>query len=454
MTVNELIDNFNLNHRTHNGKKWIEMNQLTMKLFINDNNKVLNDTLENDNGNTELVKGLRYIHESKIKGIIISLKSHPEHYNARKIFGLSLKFKKQQEIETLAIIYEHYRNEYHMHYQHPQLEFKMDTCIVIELGRSGGLCVEIDEKTHSKYNKTDHEDRQKILESCGYYFVRIKPGYHTDKKLIKYIDDEIGKYKLLYSTKIDIDLLWEELEDNGIDKQFFDVIGQSIVCDKKYCVDFEQVVEFTGYSKKANAKRFLVDNFREEIDYVEIKKSELENHDDIFLQQSEQNQNISVGRHRMYIFLTKFSFYSFLLASRTTTAKEIREHVIDIYSKYHDLLVHHRDYAIKEINNNCEDKTKSLVLYKQRYQEKIKSLRDSSNREINDLKKQVEYLQESLDKKSESILYLKSYVDTYTSTNRQLRDENKIIKTDNSIIRRENTMIKNKQSEIRGYFPI
>ena len=40
-----------------------------------------------------------------------------------------------------------------MHYQHPQLEFKMDTCIVIELGRSGGLCVEIDEKTHSKNNK-------------------------------------------------------------------------------------------------------------------------------------------------------------------------------------------------------------------------------------------------------------------------------------------------------------
>ena len=78
------------------------MNQLTMKLFINHNNKVLNDILENDSENTQLVKRLRYIHESKIKRIIISLKSHPEHYNARKIFGLSLKFKKQQEIANFG----------------------------------------------------------------------------------------------------------------------------------------------------------------------------------------------------------------------------------------------------------------------------------------------------------------------------------------------------------------
>jgi hypothetical protein len=117
-----------------------------------------------------------------------------------------------------------------MNYQHSELEFKMDTNMIIEAERCGGLVIEIDENDPGKYNEADHEDRQNILESCGYYFVRIKPEDYTRKELIKFIDQEINNYQTIYSQNIDPEILWKNLKNKNIDKQFFNVIGKSIVC--------------------------------------------------------------------------------------------------------------------------------------------------------------------------------------------------------------------------------
>ncbi|AEQ60765.1 hypothetical protein [Acanthamoeba polyphaga mimivirus] len=105
-------------------------------------------------------------------------------------------------------------------------------------------------KSHGKYNKRDHEERQRILESSGYSFIRIRPGDLTEEELIKCIDNEINNYQIMYSKEIDIDSLWKKLKESSIDKQFFDAIGKSVVCSKKYCVNFDDVVEFLGYSRK------------------------------------------------------------------------------------------------------------------------------------------------------------------------------------------------------------
>ena len=70
--------------------------------------------------------------------MIKQLKSHPEHHNAHKTLGLIFNFTKNDEVKTLSIIYEHYRHTYNMHYQHPELEFKMDLKMVIEIDQMGG----------------------------------------------------------------------------------------------------------------------------------------------------------------------------------------------------------------------------------------------------------------------------------------------------------------------------
>ncbi|BCS83383.1 hypothetical protein QLL95_gp0740 [Cotonvirus japonicus] len=463
MIIAELIKNFNIRHRIKDKKIWIEINHLSERLFIDDNNKLIKE-ITADGDFTELIKGIRYVHESKIRSIVKTLKNHPEHYNslffcaqknkdAHQILGLKYKFKKQQEIETLALLYKTYRDKYHVHYQHPQLEFKMDTCIIIELNRVGGLCVEIDEKTHGSYHKKDHEHRQKILESCGYYFVRIKPGEYSNDELIEIVETEINNYKLLYSINIDPNILWNQLKDQNIDKKFFDTIGESIVCDKKFCVNFDDVVKFTGFSNTSNAKRHLKDNFREDIDYVMLRKSEIEDREDVLL--IINNQLKKPSNNKIYTYLTKFSFYSFVISSNTSTGKEIRNHVIDIYNKYHDLLISCRDQIINKNNNNHNDNLEALELYKDRQNDKFKQLKEKKNRQIKDLQETKNNYKKLYDKQTTSITHLKSDISDYK---KQIVDyKNNFVKISKlcddllakNLNKRDSQIIKNKIKQIK-----
>lgn len=195
--------------------------------------------------------------------------------------GLQVKFRKIEEIQTLAPIYEHYRGKYNMHYQHPELRYRMDAVIVLEISRSGGLTIEIDEKGHGNYDETSHEKRQKILESCGYRFVRIKPNQYTKKQLINLIDNEIGEYNLLYCNEINVDALWSKLINTDVDKKFFDFIGKSIVSDKKYPVYFDDVTTFLGYSRYNDAIKTLEKKYRSGFDFIELKEAQIKDHKDI-----------------------------------------------------------------------------------------------------------------------------------------------------------------------------
>ncbi|BCS82872.1 hypothetical protein QLL95_gp1251 [Cotonvirus japonicus] len=422
MSIAHLIKQFNLEHKIRGKKIWIDINDMMKQLIIDEDNKILSDLMENDTINVKSFGNKYYLHESKVKSIIKTLKTHPEHYNVHRIFDLNIKFTKQQEIETLAILYEHYRGEYHVHYQHPELEFRMDMCIVLELNQTGGLCIEIDENGHGKYDKKDHEDRQKILESCGYHFVRIKPGQYSDDQLIELVEREIKDYKLLHSVSIDVNILWNELKKNGIDKQFFDMISKSIVCDKKFCVDFDDIVEFIGYARKDVAKKLLIKRFRNEIDYVTIKKQDLEDRDDIYQIYTEKFQN-DKSRNKIYIFLTKYSFYSFILQANTEKAKQIRAFVIEIYNKYHGLLMYFRKQNIKEQDTINTKNKEALELYKERQDKKLKNCRDTKNREIKDLKATNNNFKKMNNEQRETILHLNHNLDSSKITNDKLNKE-------------------------------
>ncbi|BCS82833.1 hypothetical protein QLL95_gp1290 [Cotonvirus japonicus] len=349
MSVITFLTEFKIPHKTIEKQVWFDVYELKKIL-------VTGDKLESYFDEMFLDERIKFLGEKcfanvcEINAIVEQLNCHPEHYNAKTILGLKCRFKKKQEIETLAIIYDHYRNKYNMSYQHPELEFRMDMNMVIEIGREGGLCVEIDENGHNNYDKINHEDRQKILESCGYYFVRIKPGELDKDEIIGFIDKEINNYQIMYSANINPEVLWLEVKDKGIDKKFFDLIGKSIVCNKKFCVDFDDVVRFTEYTRKNNAKRYLLENFRNEIDFVSLKKSEIENRDDVLLLSPEQ-QKTRGGSNRDYIYMTKFAFYSFVLAAGTRKSKEIRMQVLEIYRAHRNIIMGNINKSVISIDN-------------------------------------------------------------------------------------------------------
>lgn len=151
----DLINDFSLEYIKHDGKLWISVSSFCEKVILDSKFNSLVDVHDEDymyNASAE------YVRAKKCFEIAEKLKTHPEHYNVHQRLGLEVKFRKTDEIQTLEIIYDHYRGEYNMHYQHPELRYKMDTVIVMELSRSGGLSIEINEKGHSGYDEYSHEN--------------------------------------------------------------------------------------------------------------------------------------------------------------------------------------------------------------------------------------------------------------------------------------------------------
>ncbi len=392
-----LIKTFELDYQTIKGIRWISLNSLQDKIIINPK---LYDLIDYDDESNVMCKNkIYYVKESHVHNKISELKSHPEHYNVHKILGLNIKFKKQDEIKILAAIYKHYRNDYNMHYQHPALDFQVDTVIkinkdsdnesnnvVIETANTGGIAIEIDEKSHGKYNQQDHEERQRILESSGYFFVRIRPGDLTEEELIKCIDNEINNYQIMYSKEINIDSLWKKLKESSFDKQFFDAIGKSIVCSKKYCVNFDDVVEFIGYSKKSDAVNKLYEYYREGVDFILLSPDELKEHDYEIIAPSSPTFWCRGGHNKKFYFLTKFAMYSFILDCTTRTAKKVKMHVIDIYNKYHELLVFCRQQLIqKNFDMSNPMLLNFIVNVRMKFMMNIKNVNEERSRQLNQI---------------------------------------------------------------------
>ncbi len=253
--LNKLIEKFKLKTITIHEDIWISVPSIYDNIIIMDGKKyqLIDITDEEKIIYIENDEDKFYVSKDTLYDVITKLKIHPEHYNIRKILNMDICFRKKQEIETLALICDYYRGKYKMIYQHPELDFKMDMCLVINPTNVGGLVIEIDEKNHNKYQLQDQEERQIILEGCGYYFVRIIPGQFTNKELIVFIDDEINNYLIVYSKMINAEILWNRFKTTSIDKKLFDFFYNNTVLGKKFCVDFDTVVNINGYIRKSDA---------------------------------------------------------------------------------------------------------------------------------------------------------------------------------------------------------
>ncbi|BCS83608.1 hypothetical protein QLL95_gp0515 [Cotonvirus japonicus] len=332
--MDKLITTFDLDSKLIDHVVWINLDCVETKLVIDNKYKNLIDY--NDKDNIKVISKKYYITEHKLIEYVKQLKSHPEHFNAHKILGIGSKFHKIDIVEIFASLYDYYRHNYVIHYQHPELEFKTNSNIVIEVGITGGLVIEINELDNMPVYNKDKDDRQKILEACGYYFIEIKINEYSTQQLINYIDKEINNYQLIYSSKIDPEVLWKELQDTLINKQLFDFIGRSIVSTKKYCVNFDDVMLLVGYGQKIGAVRKLTNNYRINVDYVDLNYDEMKNNKNIDIQQV--NKPTHGGHNKRCIFLTKFVAYSFIIECQTVRAKEIKTHVINIYNCYRRLI--------------------------------------------------------------------------------------------------------------------
>lgn len=421
--MNKLITKFDLDSIMKKDNNWISIESVQSNIIIDQKKYHLIDC--DDNNHVKYMSGKYRVVDTFLYEIIKKLKYHPEHYNAHKILGFNIKFRKQDEITILSMIYDHYRSNYNMHYQHPALDFKIDTTIdlpnvVIEASNRGGIAIEIDETGHGKYNPRDHEERQKILEASGYYFIRIKPGEYTDEELIEYIDNEINNYQLVYSNEIDVDSLWKQLKTTSIDKQFFDAIGKSIVCTKKFCVDFDDLVSFLGYGNKSNGIVKLKTNYKEDTDYLILTPKELNDYEDDIVYPSKEQIAYNNKYDKVFIFLTKNTMYSFILECQTKKAKMIRKQFIEIYYQYNELLVHCRQQLLQknfEATNNT-----AIELYNKRQDEKHTEYKQRKNREIQSLKKTLDEVRRQSkstsdkvnDYKYESQKYKKLYTEIET----------------------------------------
>jgi prophage antirepressor-like protein len=392
--LKQLIKEFNIQHITKNNTFYLHCLDLKNKLHLNSANELF---LDEDNKYTETKKNAdgeleAYLESDIVIKLLKQSKNHPEHYNAQKILGFDIKYKKQQEIETLAPIYKYFRHEYNIVYQYQFLEFKLDANIMIELNSNGGLVIEIDENNHGNYDKKDNEERQSILESCGFHFIRVIPNMHSSKELINIIENEINEYELLYSIDVDPDKLWIQLQDKSIDKDFFNFIGKSIVCNKRFCVDFNDVFKYLGYTRKDHAKHMLLEKFKNKIDYVVLKHNAIDHHDDVYVvprKKRERNLSTNALNRLEYIFLTKFAFYTFALLSNTRKGKQIRTWIVEVYNKYQEILVSSRQKMIKlkqEQNGKIANE-----LYNKRNDEKLQRYKNNKKKELNNANQALSY---------------------------------------------------------------
>lgn len=153
-------------------------------------------------------------------------------------------------------------------------------------------------------------------------------------------------------------------------------MGKSITSNKKYPVYFDDMTSFLGYTRKSDALRTFEKNYHYHFDYIELKKSQIPEHNEVFYQEpviEGKVENRGKNRKR-HIFLTKLCFYSFAMDSQTVTAKKIRSQMIQVYNTYHDLLVQRMNKLMEKTKTEEENQLEALKLAKERSEENAKKL--------------------------------------------------------------------------------
>ncbi|AHJ40219.2 hypothetical protein, partial [Samba virus] len=188
-------------------------------------------------------------------------------------------------------------------------------------------------------------------------------------------------------------------------------------------------VEFLGYSRKNDAVNKLYEYYREGIDFINLKPSEFEDHEYEIIAADLPAAKGRGGHNKKFYFLTKFAMYSFILDCTTRTAKKVKMHVIDIYNKYHELLVFCRQQLIQK--NFEMSKSNAVELYSKRQDEIHDEYQKRKRREIKVIKSDLIELRRQKDEVIENMKTFKHDVVKYKKLYEDLEQEIKILERKN-----------------------
>jgi len=165
-----------------------------------------------------------------------------------------------------------------------------------------------------------------------------------------------------------INLIKEELneDDNKLFKMSYQLYNISYNKPNEYIINLDDVYNWIGFKYKANAKKLLVSNFKENIDYKMNKE--------VFIQTDE---NLG-GRPTEKILLTIECFKKFCLKSSTSQAGKI----YDYYIKMEKIIF---KYIQDQYNNQCNiilEKNKALEMKDKIIEEKEIEINKIKNKKI------------------------------------------------------------------------
>ncbi|AKI79344.1 hypothetical protein [Acanthamoeba polyphaga mimivirus] len=122
------------------------------------------------------------------------------------------------------------------------------------------------------------------------------------------------------------------------------------------------------------------------IDFINLKPSEFEGHEYEIIAADLPAAKGRGGHNKKFYFLTKFAMYSFILDCTTRTAKKVKMHVIDIYNKYHELLVFCRQQLIqKNFDMSNPMLLNFIVNVRMKFMMNIKNVNEERSRQLNQI---------------------------------------------------------------------
>ena len=208
------------------------------------------------------------------------------------------------------------------------------------------------------------------------------------------IQDNIIIWSTANSSSVDQTLSYNILDDdvlikliketfNNDDMKLFELNFKYYTYNKNnlddFIVDFEEIYEWIGFSRKSHAKRLLESKNSENIPIFEINK------DYIIKSVLPPKGQKHIGRNKSQILLTIECFKMYCLTAATTQSKKIYKYYIKmetIVTKYienkHNEIIDNNKKILEEKNKIIEDKNKVI-------EENIKILELKDN-EINNIK--------------------------------------------------------------------
>jgi hypothetical protein len=276
--MDSIIKEFKLKHSFYNGQIHIDTDDIKYKLHV-----PAELCTEPDTGSTELLK------------ILKTLNTHPEHTNINCI--LNPDFECNNNDYILASIYKVFRHQYNIVHQYPKFELKNN--VMIEINPNNGLIIELGVKDERTAEECENKRLRLALD--GFRYMCVIQEEEVDEKMINgmvdKIREEIKECEMVYCADVKPDELLNMSQQFSIERDFYNVTGKSIVSNKKYCIEFDDVVTYSGYVKHS-AYRVLLDNFSHDYDYIN------------------ENSNI---------ILTRETLYNFILISDTSKGDTIRK---------------------------------------------------------------------------------------------------------------------------------